>query len=108
MGKSEWRESSTGPDLLDVMSMAKAIGVLHSARVELVFSPLGIGFDTGASIRVVATFELLPGSSLPRTVEAEDTWPSKDAKTPWGAVYNLLWQLDYRISQVYKNEELWK
>jgi len=108
IAKKVWARSTNGPDATDVETLMRAIGGLHTGRVALQCSPIGIGSTGGLSISVMMTFDRLPGSSLPECVNAETQYPSKDGREFWGMVFELLYQLDYRISQVYKNEELWK
>jgi len=105
--KQGWEDSSTGPDWIDVETMMRALGALHSAGLELTVAPRGTGFSGGVTLMAHAKFERLPGSSLPEMVTAADIWPGSKAKTFVGAMYNLLYELDYRISQVYKQEALW-
>lgn len=108
MEKSKWAKSSNGPDMTDIESLMRALSGLHSARVELKFSPIGIGSSGGVSISATANFERLPGSSLPAIVETEEKWPNSQGLDFFGQLFNLLYQLDWRISQVYQSEELWK
>ncbi len=105
--KDGWEGSTTGPDWIDVETMMRALGALHSATVELTVLPRGTGFNGGLVLRAQARFDRLPGSALPEVVACEDRWPGSKAKTFVGAMYNLLYELDYRISQVYKQESLW-
>ena len=108
MGKKEWRASSSGPDVLDVMAVMSAIGTLHSAHVALIVSPDATSPGTSIELAVSALFDVLPGSSIPSGVGAHASWPNKKGTSFWGEVYALAWALDEEISKVYKNEELWK
>lgn len=108
MGKKEWRESSTGPDVLDCAGLMSAIQSLHSAHIAVIVSPGGTGFATTVDVAVSALFEVLPGSALSGGVATHSEWPDKEGRSFWGLVYNLLWQLDEEIGKVYKNEEIWK
>lgn len=106
--KKEWRESSTGPDVLDCAVMMGAIQALHSAHVAVIVSPPGIGSPTSVDVALSALFDLLPGSQLPEAVAVHGSWPDKEGRTFWGLVYDLCWRLDHEVSKVYKNESLWK
>lgn len=108
MGKKEWRESSNGPDCLDVTMVMSAIGALHSAHVALIVSPGTTIPGSSVDLAMSALFDVLPGSSLPAGVGAHSSWPNKKGTSFWGEVYNLCWMLDEEISKVYKNESLWK
>lgn len=108
MGKKEWRESSNGPDCLDVAVMMKAIEALHSAHVALVVSPAMDGLNSSVELAMSALFDTLPGSQLPTSVGAHSTWPNRKGTSFWGEVYNLCWVLDEEISKVYQQESLWK
>ena len=106
MGK-QWRKSTNGPDWIDIRAMMVAIGALHTAHVEVVCSPLGTGSTGSVQVECAAHFDLLPGSSLPQTVLVNGPWPSVTNGSLEELAYNLLWKLDYEISQVYKQEGLW-
>jgi len=108
MGKKEWRESTNGPDILDVMVMLRAIESLHSAHCAIIVSPGGTGFTTSVDVAVSCLFETLPDSSLPGGVGVHAEWPDKEGRSFWGLVYELTWKLDHEISKVYKQDELWK
>lgn len=106
--KKEWRESSTGPDVLDCAVIMKAIETLHSAHVAVIVSPGGTGSGTPVDVALSALFEHLPGSALEGGVGVHSEWPDKEGRSFWGLVYDLCWKLDHEVSKVYKNESLWK
>jgi hypothetical protein len=106
--KKPWAKSSSGPDEIDVETMMRALGALHSGHVGLMFSPLGTGSIGGVLVTAVMTFDVLPGSSLPAAVTAEGKYPCSECKTFWGHVFSVLHGLDYQIGRVYQNETLWK
>jgi len=108
MRKSGWEEPSTGPDWIDVSTMMSAVQALHSASVEVSVSPRGIGFGIGVLVTVKATFDRLPGSSLPKDVTVVVGWPDDRSRTLAALAYRSLHELDYEISKVYENESLWK
>lgn len=103
----QWAKSTNGPDWIDLRAMMVAIGALHSAKVEVIVSPLGTGSTGSVVVECAAHFDLLPGSSLPETVVVKGEWPTAKASGVTDLAYNLLWKLDYEISQVYKQEGLW-
>ena len=103
----QWQKSSKGPDWIDLRAMMVAMGAIHSAHVEVTVSPLGIGSTGSVTVRASAHFDLLPGSSLPETVESKAEWPNKRNATLEDLAYNLLWQLDYDIGKVYQQSGLW-
>lgn len=107
MGAKKWAVSSNGPDAIDWMALGKAIGSLHSARVEVVLQLSGTGFTPYANVVCRATFELLPGSALPKEVVVEHRWPCSEHQTLDAHIYDGLYKLDFAISEVYKNEKLW-
>ena len=106
--KTHWAKSSNGPDVLDCEGMMRALGALHSGHVAVTFSPSGTGFNTGVVITAGIAFETLPGSALPSMVTTDCHWPTPMHADFWGAVYNLLYQLDQAIGATYKNEALWE
>ena len=106
--KTGWEESSSGPDWIDVESLMRAIGALHSAHVAVVVSPFGIGATGGVEVTVNAIFERLPGSALPPAVSVSKQWPCNTHKTLAAHAFSLAHELDHAIGQVYQNESLWK
>jgi hypothetical protein len=101
-------KSSNGPDEVDVVSMMAALSALHSGRVDLTMSLDGTGFVPTAVVRATMHFDVLPGSSLPPEVAVESKWPCDRHQHLWACVYHGLHQLDFQISKVYKQEELWR
>ena len=97
---------STGVGMTDVAAMMKAIEALHSAAVVFRVRTSGKDVSGRMQIECVATFDLLPGSSLPREVVVSHVWPTAAASTFDGLCYNLLWQLDYAIQQAYEQTTL--
>lgn len=106
--KRQWAKSTNGPDWTDICTLMRAIGALHSGVVSVQCSPDGIGSDTGLVLRAVIRLDVLPGSSLPKKVDVQEVWPNRESATVEGAVFRLLYTLDFEISKVYKNEALWK
>lgn len=106
--KVGWEEPSTGPDWTDVEMLMRAIEGLHSAHVAVIVSPDGIGSSGGVDVAASAIFDVLAGSQLPATVVARKGWPCSTHKTLAAHAFSLLHELDYEISRVYQNEELWK
>lgn len=106
--KKGWEDSTNGPDWIDVEAMMRAIGSLHSAEVSVMFSPLGIGATGGLEVMTLCTFEVLPGSSLPKVVMCTSEWPCRDHATLVSHVFATLYDLDAEIGRTYRNEELWK
>lgn len=106
--KTQWAKSSNGPDWTDIETMMRALEALHGAHVALIVSPAGTGSTGGVDIAASALFERLPGSSLPEGVACHRQWPHDGNATLDGAAYRLLHELDYAISQVYQQENLFK
>ncbi len=96
----------TGVGMTDVGAMMKAVEAMHTCRVEFLVRTLGKGVDGSMNIECVASFDVLPGSDLPRAVGVHHHWPTKAASTFDGLCYNLLWQLDYAIQQAYEQMPL--
>lgn len=100
-------KSTSGPDEIDVLAMMTAMQALHSARVELTVKLGGPGFNISAETELRAVFDVLPGSSLPREVKVSKPWPCRDHRTLLSHLYAGLYELDFQISKVYKQETLW-
>lgn len=88
--------------MTDVAAMMKAIEGMHTCRVEFRVLTSGKGVNGSMLIVCAASFELLPGSTLPKEVHVEHVWPSAAASTFDGLCYNLLWQLDFAIQKAYE------
>lgn len=106
--KRGWAKSTNGPDWVDLRAMMIAMGVLHSAHVEVTVSPLGIGSTGCVQVTAAAIFDLLPGSSLPPEVEVRAEWPNARNAQLTDIAYNLLWQLDHEIGKVYEQGTLFE
>jgi len=102
------RNSMSGPDWTDIVTLMRAIGSLHSAHVALTISPLGDGSGGTCAVAAGCIFDVLPGSSLPGGVMCDGSFPCKEHSTIEAHCFSLLYDLDHEISKVYKNEELWK
>lgn len=96
----------TGIGMTDVAAMMKAVEAMHTCRVEFRVLTAGKGVDGSMRIVCVASFDVLPGSDLPKIVQVEMFWPNKAAATFDGLCYNLLWQLDYAIQKEYEQMPL--
>lgn len=106
--KSGWEDASNGPDWMDVEMLMRAIGVLHTGHVAVVCSPDGIGATGGLDVCASMLFDVLPGSSIPASVQARAIWPCAKHKTLAAHAFSLLHDLDYEIGKVYQQESLWK
>jgi hypothetical protein len=106
--KAGWEEPTTGPDWIDLETMMRAIAALHSTDVALIVSPIGIGASGGLDVCASALFHVLPGSALKEGVQVNRGWPCNTHKTLAAHGYALLHELDFAISKVYQNEDLWK
>lgn len=106
--KTKWAKSSNGPDWTDVEMMMRALSALHSGEAGITVLPVGIGSSGGLSVAATMAFSVLPGSSLPPFCTVVRNWPCAQHATFDGHVFALLHALDYEVSKVYKNEELWK
>lgn len=101
-------KSTDGPDWIDVEMMMRALSALHSGRAGVTVLPVGIGSTGGLSVACSMMFDVLPGSALPPMVSTTSEWPCNSHATFAGHVFAGLHALDFEISKVYKNEELWK
>lgn len=108
MKKKGWEDSTKSPDWTDIEAMMRAMSSLHSGAVGLTLLPDGPGFGTGVSVAASVMFDVLPGSSLPPCVTVVKSWPCTTHATMTAHVFSLLYELDYEISLVYKQESLWK
>jgi len=87
---------------VDVMAMVGAIEGIHNCTVTVEITTGGQGHNGLCNIRLTARFAVLPGSDLPKEVCCTGKWPSAQAKSFYGLVYNLAWQLDYAIQKAYE------
>jgi len=99
---------SNGPGWIDVETMCRAMSALHSGEVGLTFLPAGIGSTGGLSVAASIMLNVLPGSKIPPCVSVVKNWPCGQHSTMEGHAFALLHELDFKISTVYQNEELWK
>lgn len=106
MGKSEWRAQSSGPDLMDVIPLLRAMETLHSVSVAIIVSPAGTGFATSAQVTVSALAETVPESSRPGGIQVMSEYPNPQGTSLWGEVYRLCWLLDEQLSKTWKQGSL--
>lgn len=95
---------TNGPDWTDVAMIMSAIGALHGCQVELCVTADIQGHNGSLKIVAIAHFELLPGSSLPETVQIVEHFPNLRAARMGEAAYNAVWQLDYAIGKAYNQQ----
>lgn len=101
-------KSTNGPDWTDVEMMLRSLAALHSGHAGFTVLPRGTGSTGGLSVACSMMFDVLPGSSLPELVSTESSWPCSSHATLSAHVFAGLHKLDFEISKVYKQEELWK
>jgi len=101
MGKS-WRRI----DGIDIAAMLIAIQTVHAGRVELSVLPDGLGFGPSVMVKLTATFDVVPGSSLPTTVVVENAWPCKEHDDLLAHMYDGLYRLDAAIQTAYEQAKL--
>lgn len=106
--KKGWEDPTSGPDWIDVEMLMRAIAAVHSAEVAVVISPAGIGPTGGVDVACSAIFDVLPGSSLPKSVQTSSRYPCNTHKTLAAHAFDGLHRLDFEIGETYKNEPLWK
>jgi len=92
---------SSGIGASEAIAMMGAIETMHTCRVALTVTTAGQAHNGNASIVLEATFDVLPGSDLPKVVSVKHQWPTRAASTFESLFYNLCWQLDYAIQKAY-------
>lgn len=106
--KTGWEESTKAPDWIDIEGYLRAMGALHSGHVGFLVRPHGTGFTGGLDIGAVMTFDVLPGSSLPKEVVVTRGWPCNEHQQLTSHVMALLYELDFAVGKVYNQSSLWK
>jgi hypothetical protein len=86
----------------------RAISAIHSGHVAIIVAPLGTGLGTGVEVCASMLFDVLPGSSLPDNVAVKKAWPCDKHSTLAAHAFSLLYDLDFKIGEVYKQEKLWE
>lgn len=108
MGKTEWRASSSGPDVMDVMVILRAIEVLHNVTVAVVLSPEQIGAPTSCDIALSALSDVLPNSDKNAGIGVHSAYPNGRGTSLWGEAYALAWQLDEALSKEWRQASLFE
>jgi len=104
MRKSQWRESGSGPSMIDVEAAMRAIGSLNEGMVSLTVLPLGTGATGG--LRIVMTF----CESMETVNQADDLciveadWPERTGRTFEALSLALIYALDNRIELLWKSK----
>lgn len=101
-------KSLNGPDWLDVETMCRAMSALHSGEVGLTFLPVGIGSTGGLSVAASIMLSVVPGSKIPPCVSVVKNWPCMQHTTLEGHAFALLHELDFQISKVYQQADMFK
>lgn len=96
----------SGIALSDAITMMGAIEAMHSCRVKMIGITRGQAHNGSMIISLEASFDVLPGSDLPKLITVQHTWPTRTASTFEGLLYNLCWQLDYAIQKAYEQMPL--
>lgn len=97
---------SSGPDWTDVATMMSAIGALHDCSVGCHVNANGQAHNGQLHIILIASFNVLLGSSQPATVLSESDWPNKDSDDLASWVYGGLYALDFAISKSYTQRSI--
>lgn len=99
-------KSSNGPDMTDIAMMMGALETLHECRVSLTATTLGQGHEGILHLRLVARFEVLPGSAHPPAVEVNSQWPNSLGTDLEGTWFRGLYDLDFAIGEAYQQRFL--
>jgi hypothetical protein len=104
--KKQWVKSTNGPDLTDVLMMVTALENIHDCRVELTATTAGQGHNGCGVLSATAYFNVLPGSTMHPEIRVDSTYPSVQGKSTWGMFYDLVWRLDFAVSEAYQQRTL--
>jgi hypothetical protein len=102
VAKAQWAKSTNGPDWTDVAMLINAIQGVHTCKVELTITAAIGGHNGCFHLEMVAYFEVLPNSDLPKRVRVMADWPTGRARTLSGLSYSLVLDLDYAIGKAYE------
>lgn len=99
---------TNGPDWTDVALHMSAIGALHDCRVALTVIADTQGHNGLLDLSLTARFALLPGSSEPIETTVKAKWPTVEGVTVAGRVLALAVELDWKISETYKQVRIFE
>jgi len=99
-------KSTNGPDWTDIATMMSALETLHECNVSLTVTTGGQGHNGKLSILLVATFNVLYGSSMAREVRVESSWPCKACTDMAAHVFGGLYKLDFEVGEAYQQRFL--
>jgi len=97
---------TNGPDWTDVATMMSALESLHECSVSLTVITGGQGHNGRLTITMLATFAVLPGTELARTIVVSSTWPCVSCRELAAHVYGGLYKLDFAIGEAYQQRFL--
>jgi len=86
--------------------MMGSMEALHECRVGLTATTLGQGHEGILHLRLCATFDVLPGSAHPKTVEVNSQWPNREGTALEGTWFRGLYDLDFAIGEAYQQRFL--
>jgi len=104
--KTGWEGPTTSPDWIDAEALMRAMSALHDGHVALIISPDGIGASGGLDVAASIIFTVVPGSNLPESLVRRGGWPCDTHSTLCAHVFSLLYDLDHKIGETYRQRSL--
>ncbi len=92
--------ATKGPGLTDIEMMMRALEATGRGQVQLTVTPAGISSSGGLSTVLSFTRPNLVVGRETEEVLVVHRWPCEHHAEFWSCIYEGLWQLDHRISQV--------
>jgi len=93
-------------DWTDLEMFMRALEGCHGGLVHVILTPAGISSSGGVSVTVSHALPCLPGVEADQPTEVTLRYPNSFGKGMIETVYDLLWKLDWRIGERYKQHTL--
>ena len=99
-------KSMSGPDLIDVEMMMRALEALHGGTVTLTVSPAGIGSTGGLAVVLGHAIEVVEGPAGMDLLTICNRWPCPVHKDFYSCIFEGLYRLDSKIGRSYEQQKL--
>jgi len=95
----KWDVSKSGPGWTEILTYLVALDTLHGSTSWLDMSSAGSKHGTAWRVSVVSVFPAVSGAGRVKKVVSNVTWPNVDSADLASAIYKLVLEHDYRISE---------
>jgi len=100
--------TQNAPDWIDIEALCRAISAMHGCTTQVIISPDGLGATGGLHVTLLSTFPVLPGAERGAEAQLDSVWPCRECRSLEIHVFKGLYNLDYKIGQLYQSGPMFK